>query len=36
MFAAASSDALNLDISLGMWAALGGIIVVAALFDLVV
>ena len=34
--AAASSDALNLDISFSMWAALGGVIVVMAIFDLAV
>jgi tellurite resistance protein TerC len=37
MFAAASSpDALNLDVSLGMWAILGGVIVVMTAFDLLV
>lgn len=36
MFAASSADALNLDINFGMWAALGGVIVVMAIFDLVI
>jgi tellurite resistance protein TerC len=36
MFAAASADALNLDVSLAMWAGLGLVILVMAAFDLVV
>jgi tellurite resistance protein TerC len=37
MFAAASSpDALNLDVSFGMWAILGGVILVMTAFDLLV
>ena len=37
MFAAASSpDALNLDVSLGMWAILAGVILVMTAFDLLV
>ena len=37
MFVAASTpDALNLDVSLGMWAILGGVILVMTAFDLVV
>src|SRR3954453_12061236 len=36
MFAAGTPDALNLDVSLGMWAILGGVILVMTAFDLVV
>jgi tellurite resistance protein TerC len=37
MFAAASSpDALNLDVSFGMWAVLGGVILLMTAFDLLV
>src|SRR3954462_3530683 len=34
--AASTPDALNLDVSLGMWAILGGVILVMTAFDLVV
>jgi len=36
MFAAGTPDALNLDVSLGMWAILGGVILAMTAFDLLV
>jgi len=36
MFAASTPDALNLDVSFGMWAILGGVILAMTAFDLVV